>query len=286
MAPGVEDEVGRPQAGVRDSSSEDSKSPLRERVAHRAVSLDEPESLYDLKRAIERCFGLKFASEGLPEHCAGATEREAPPGPFAIHKGERFDAAIARLEAASGGRWLFEEIHGVPVLRPNSTLEGHGNLLDTVVTVDIKATSVWEAVSALARAVNEANAVPRSDRRPLLITFGGVDVLMRPADVLTGETPIAVSRDAAPAREVLCDILMQAAGTMQVDGHIQYLYHCNERGRKLILDYVTINAFNEDNMVINSQMGDDFERLLKTKDWMSTEKTMAVQVPGYDADDE
>lgn len=248
---------------------------LRERVAQSAVNLEKPESLYALVGAIEQCFGVRISVEPLPEHFAGAKVTEAPPGPFAIVEGEVFSDVIARLEAASQGRWIFEELHGVPLLRPNPLVESQGTLLDTFVTVNIKAVSVWEAICALARAVNSANDVQSGRARPLLIVFPGPAVLQHPPAVLIEERPIAVSLSQVTAREALCSIFKQ------LDLKLYYLYNCVATGRPALPDYVTINVIGQDGRTIRGGriLGGEYKKLMETVDWMSEEDVLAVQAP-------
>ncbi len=249
--------------------------PLREHTAQSAAVLEQPESLYPIVGAIEESFGTKISIEPLPEHCAGADGSEVPPETFAIAAGEGFNDVIARLEAASQGRWIFEEIHGVPVLRPNPLVESQGTLLDTVVTVNIKAASVWEAICALARAVNSANDVQSGRARPLLIYFPGPAVLQHPPAVLIEERPIAVSLSQVTAREALCSIFKQ------LDLKLYYLYNCVATGRPALPDYVTINVIGQDGRTIRGGriLGEEYKKLMETVDWMSEEDILAVQSP-------
>ena len=136
------------------------KVSVRERTAHSSTRIETPSSLFEIKKAIEQCFDVILSIEPLPEQCAGAEDPGLSIGPFTINR-EGFGEVIARLEEASQGRWIFEEIHGVPLLRPDNSLAGHGTLLDTVVTVDINASSMWEALCAC-RAVNSTNKVHTS----------------------------------------------------------------------------------------------------------------------------
>jgi hypothetical protein len=248
---------------------------LRERVAQSAVNLEKPESLYALVGAIEQCFGVRISVEPLPEHFAGAEVTEAPPGPFAIVEGEVFSDVIARLEAASQGRWIFEELHGVPLLRPNPLVESQGTLLDTVVTVNIRAASVWEAICALARALNSANGVQSGRARPLLIVFPGPAVLQHPPAVLIEERPVDVTLSQVTAREALCSIFKQ------LDLKLYYLYNCVAAGRPALPDYVSINVLGEDGQTIRGarMLGEECKELMETVDWMSEEDVLAVQAP-------
>ena len=251
------------------------ESPLRERKARTGVDSKEPESLYALVGAIEQCFGVRISVEPLPEHFAGAEVTEAPPGPFAIVEGEVFSDVITRLEAASQGRWIFEELHGVPLLRPTPLVESQGTLLDTVVTVNIKATSVWEAICALARAVNSANDVQSGRARPLLIVFPGPAVLQHPPAVLVEERPFDVTLSQVTAREALCSIFEQ------LDLKLYYLYNCVAAGRPALPNYVSINVLGEDGQTIRGGriLGEELKKLMETVNWMSEEDVLAVQAP-------
>lgn len=251
---------------------------LRARTAQFGVDLEKPESLYDLVGAIERSFGTKISIEPLPEHCAGADQAEPPLEPFAIARDEGFDDVIARLEAASQGRWVFEEIRGVPLLRPNTLVEGHGTLLDTVVTAKIEAASVWEAICALARAVNRANNVQRGQTRPLQIYLAGPAALRHPPAILIEKRPIALALSQVRAREALCAIFEQ------LDVDLYYLYNCVVGGRTAVQDYVTINLVGQDGRVIDGGRirGEEYKTLQETVNWMSEDDVLAVQSPALD----
>ena len=256
----------------------ESEIPLGERTARIGVRIEEPEGLHGIKRAVERSFGVELSIEPLPEQCAGAAAVEVPLEPFTIVAGERFDAVIARLEEASQGRWIFEEIYGVPLLHPNSSLEGHGTLLDTVINVDIKASSVWEALCALARVVNRTNGVPDSGKRPLLFMFLEPGILLYPPPMFVEKKCIEISLNHVPAREGLCAILEQVSNSSL------YSYTCVAPGNPPAYDYVTIQARDKDGKAINGgrmhwDKYNEYERLMKTASWMSMEGIMAAQVP-------
>lgn len=277
-APRLQDDDTRTRNPGGDGSSEESKTPLRQRLAHIGVSRDEPESLYTLVGAIESAFGLRISIEPLPEHCAGTATAEKPPEPFAVYKGERFGEAISRLESASAGRWIFEEIHGVPLLRPEEAFEGHGTLLDTSVTVDIEAASVWKALCALASAVNHANEVHAGKARPLLIMIAGPDILRRPPSFLIEETAISIELNDVTAREGLCAILAT------VDKHFRYLYHCVGEHSDSTYEYVTISAFDNDNQVIDGGRlrREEIVQPDESVEWLDFKTILAVQAPGLE----
>lgn len=136
-----------------------SEVPLLERQAHTGAKLETPVDLHEIKSVVEDCFRVELSIEPLREQCAGADPLAVPMEPFAIVEGEQFGEVIARLTTVSGGRWIFQEIHGVPLLSLDSTVDGHGTLLDTIVRVEIDASSMWEALCALALAVNRAKDV-------------------------------------------------------------------------------------------------------------------------------
>ncbi len=267
--------VAAAQMGQANSAVVEPEVPLRDRTAQSAAALEQPESICDFARAIETCFGTLLSQEPLPEHCAGAAGSEVPPAPFSIAEGESFSDVIARLEVASQGRWNFQEIHGVPVLRPDPQVAGYGTLLDTVVTVNIKAASVWDAMCALARAVNSANDVQSGRARPLLIVFPGPAVLQHPPAILIEERPVDVSFSRVTAREALCSIFKQ------LDLKLYYLYSCVGTGRPGAPDYVMINVIGEDGRTIRGarMLGEECKRLMETVDWMSEEDILAVQSP-------
>lgn len=261
---------------------DESGASLRERPAHIGLDLEKTESLYDIVVGVERSFGVKISIEPLPEHCVGTSQAELAPEPFAIFEGERFGDVVARLESAAQGRWIFEEIHGVPLLRPDTAVVGHGTLLDTVISVDIEALSMWDALCALARAVNQTNGLHASGARPLLITFAEPAALRHPPAMFIEEKLISLSLKQITAREGLCAIFAQ------VGTNIRYLYNCVEGGRKSIFDYITISAFDDEGTVINGGRidGEEYEHLLKTEEWMSDEGIRGAQVPVPDAGSE
>jgi hypothetical protein len=226
---------------------------------------------------IEQSFGVKLSIEPLPEQCSGAVDPGVSIGPFTINAGEGFGEVIARLEEASQGRWIFEEIHGVPLLRPDNSMAGHGTLLDTVVTADFNAPSMWEALCALARAANSANNVHNGGARPMIIQFFAPGLLRHPPPEFVEKKQISVSLDHASAREGLCTIIAQ----VEAKFWITYSYNCVAEGRKPDYDYISIDAYDSEGKVVNGgrMSGEDYERLTKTVDWMSDENMLAVQAP-------
>lgn len=278
------DRTRPPAAGILPQgkviSVEDSVS-LRERAAQAAGYLESPGSLHEMKEVIEQCFATRLSIEPLPEQCSGATESEVFFDPFWVLEGERFGDVIARLEGASQGRWIFDEIHGVPLLRPDKAVEGHGTLLDTVISVDIEASSMWEALCALSRAVNRANQVDVQKGRPLIIRFLGPTLMRYPPPMFVEEKSTLISLKQVSAREGLCAIFAQ------VGENIQYSYTCVAEGRAPEYDYIDIGAFDGEGAVINGgRMGaEDYERLLKSEDWMSDDGILAVQVRPYKGGD-
>lgn len=279
-APPRPSESGLP-AKARDGAETASEPevPLRERTATMGVNLEMPENLFEIKMAVEQSFGVELAIEPLPEQCSGADEAMGMLDPFSISGGERFSEVIARLESASDGRWIFEEIHGVPLLRPNSAMEEHGTLLDTIISVDVEASSMWEALCALALAINRANDVQSSGLRPLIIRFLAPTVMKLPPSIFLEHRTIRFALRHAPAREGLCAILSQ------VGANIRYSYTCVAEGRTPFYDYIDISAFDAvDKVVDGGKMGaEEYGRLLKTVDWMSDERILAVQAPALDA---
>ena len=265
------EQQGRADTGVAPAIS------LLERTARGNARLEKPQTLFDIKQIAEESFGVEFSLEPLPEQCAGAEDPGLSLDPFTINVGERFGDVIARLEEASQGRWIFEEIHGVPVLRPNNAFAGHGTLLDTIVTAKIEASTMWEAVCALARAVNKVNNVYASGTRPLMITFFSPGLLMHPPPEFIETKSITVSLDHVPAREGLCAIFAQ----MGVKYQITYLYTCMAPGKKPDYDYVWIDAYDSGGKMVDGgkMKGADIERLSKTADWMSDDAILAVQAP-------
>lgn len=272
--------LAKPQDGSETAT--ELEVPLRERTAAMGVNLEKPENLYEIKLAVERSFGVELAIEPLPEQCSGAEEAKGLLDPFSINEGERFSEVIARLESASQGRWVFEEIHGVPLLRPNSAMEGHGTLLDTHISIDIDASSMWEALCVLALAINRANDAQSSGLRPLIIRFLGPAVMRLPPPIFLEEKTIRFSLRHAPAREGLCAIFSQ------VGVNIRYSYTCIAEGRSPSYEYIDISAFDAaGNFFDGGRMGvEEYGRLLKTVDWMSDERILAVQAPASDGADE
>lgn len=244
---------------------------LHDRVAESSARLESPDSLFDIKQAIQENFDVLLSIEPLPEQCAGAEISELSLEPFTINIGERFGDVIARLEEASQGRWIFEEIQGVPLLRPNNAMEGHGTLLDTVVSVEINATSMWDALCAVARAVNKANDVHNDNgARALIIIFPDAGIFRYPPPSFVEKKQIRVSLDRGAAREALCAIISQ----MGNDLWIKYSYTCHPRGKGPAYDYVSMSAFDSEGKAVNGgkMQGEDINRIAETEDWMSTER--------------
>ncbi len=252
-----------------------SKVSLLERQAHIGAKLETPIDLHEIKSVVEDCFHVELAIEPLREQCAGADPLAVPLEPFAIVEGEKFGEVIARLTTVSGGRWILQEIHGVPLLRPDSTVDGHGTLLDTIVSVEIDASSMWEALCALALAVNRAKDVQPDKGRPLIIRFLAPTLMRLPPPLFLEERAIHVALKEQSAREGLCAIFAQ------VGENIRYSYTCVAEGFAPSYDYIDISAYNAEARLVDGGRlsGERLKVLADTADWMSDERIMSVQIP-------
>lgn len=254
-----------------------SEVPLWERPARTGANLDSPVDLHEIKIIVEDCFRVELAIEPLREQCAGSDPLAVPLEAFSIVEGEQFGEVITRLTVASGGRWVFQQIHDVPLLRPDRTVDGHGTLLDTVISVEIDASSMWEALCTLALAVNRATDGQSDKGRPLIVRFLSPTLMRLPPPLFLEEKAIRVSLKAQTAREGLCAIFAQVAE------NIRYSYTCVAEGFAPSYDYIDISAYDADGKVID---GGRLPRerigiLADTEDWMSDERTRAVQIPAH-----
>ena len=269
--------VGARGTTVLPETDREAEVPLLERTAQADAHIEKPGSEYEITLEIERCFAFQLSIEPLPEQCAGALATDVFPDAFSVVKGEPLREVMARLEMASAGRWIFETIQGVPLLRPNDTVEGHGTLLGTVIDVEIEAKNLWDALCELALAVNRKNAVNTSGQRPMMIMFLAPSLMRHPPKIFLEEKLIQVSIADAPAREGLCAILAA------VDKNARYYYTCMAEGTAPAYDYVTVTAFDDEGKPLRGGKidGDEYGTLLESVDWMSDKKILAVQAPGY-----
>lgn len=248
--------------------------PLLERQAHTGANLETPVDLHEIKSVVEDCFRVELAIEPLREQCAGADPLAVALEPFAIVEGEKFGEVIARLTTVSGGRWIFQEIHDVPLLRPDGTVDGHGTLLDTIISLEIDASSMWEALCALALAVNRAKDVQPDKGRPLIIRFLAPTLMRLPPPLFLEEKAIRVSLKEQSAREGLCAIFAQ------VGENIRYSYTCVSEGFAPSYDYIDISAYDVDTRLVDGGRlsGERLKMLADTEDWMSDEHIISVQI--------
>ena len=271
---------GRSEGGRWKGFAAEPRVSLRDRIAQRSARLESPDSLFEIKQTIQENFDVILSIEPLPEQCAGAENPRLTFEPFTINIGERFGDVVVRLEEASQGRWIYEEIHGVPLLRPNNAIEGHGTLLDTVISVDIDAASMWDAICAVARAVNKVNDVHNSGSRGLIILFPDAGLLRYPPASFVERKQIRVTLDRGAAREALCAVISQMGNEIL----IKYSYNCYPNGKGPTYDYVSVSAYDYDGKVVNGgkMRGEDINRIAETVDWMSNEGILAVQAPKPD----
>lgn len=210
--------------------------PFEARVAQRPFNPQEPQTLLEIFGFIERIFEVSFSVEALPEGCVGTAPSEPRRfPPFAIARGETFGEVIRRFVALSQYRYKVEEIRGVPILRRNDEVVGEPDLLDTVVSLNVKGVTMWEALCVLAREINGKNLAEEERGKALIDLFGPNSMPPEPPDPIFLEKPI-VTLDLAgvTAREALCAILESGKSTFD------YSYSCREAHDYIYIDRAII----------------------------------------------
>lgn len=182
--------------------------PLRERWAKRSLSPEGPRTLSQIRGLIRDIFGVAFSVEPFPKDSEYAGDADREVAVFPIHAGETFSSVMARFEAASEHCYKFEMIRGTPVLRPKSNKVEEMNLLDTIVDLKLADHTIWEALCALARAVNQKR-VPDVGKR-LYIYPADPSFARLPARVLVDEPTVSVNLAYVSAREAMCAIFESA----------------------------------------------------------------------------
>jgi hypothetical protein len=183
-------------------------TPLRERWAKRPLSPKGPRTLSQIRGFIRDIFGVAFSVEPFPKDSEYADISDREVAAFPIDAGETFSSVMARFEAASEYRYKFEMIRGTPVLRPKSNKVEETNLLDTIVDLKLEYHTVWEALCALAQAVNQKR-VPDGGKR-LHIYLADPSFARLPAPVLVDEPIVSVNLAYVSAREAMCAIFESA----------------------------------------------------------------------------
>jgi hypothetical protein len=221
---------------------------LRERWAKRSLSPG-PRTLSQIRGLIRDIFGVAFSVEPFPKDSEHAGDSDREVAAFPIDAGETFSSVMARFEAASEYRYKFEMIRGTPVLRPKSNKVDETNLLDTIVDLKLEYRTVWEALCALAQAVNQKH-VPEGGKR-LYIYLADPSFARLPAPVLVDEPIVSVNLSYVSAREAMCAIFESS------DAAFNYYYFDHE----LDDDYVLINAVDQSGKVIHGARVRDAKEL-------------------------
>ena len=161
--------------------------------------------LYWIPKAIRKAYEIPICFEGHP---VSGRSKSSQFVPFEIEKNETLRQAADRFSTVSDGTFELRWIEEVPFIGPPLDEDGYtGTTLDTIVSLNIRDASVWEAFTALAEAIakNNSSEFPLTGLQPACLAA----VELPPRKILE-KGHITLNLTNVPAREAACSIVKRA----------------------------------------------------------------------------
>ena len=166
---------------------------------------------------------------------------DEPEFPYVLAEDTTLAEAVGEIVAYSDGMlraiWIQDSLS---LMAADDTHEQE-NLLDSVVSLELRDASIWDAIKSLAIEINRRS---NSDRR-LRVGFSAFDVGLPPAEILTIHT-ITLSVEEVTAREALATIIANAPLVMSYKYYTAWspdLYPDSMPSAQLTFDFFGENAW-------------------------------------------